>query len=290
LRRVASRWELRRAGHHHYRASPQRDRSVVGFTQVFPYDYGGAGDINSTVEDMARWVRLQLGNGTFEGRRIISSENLGYTHTPKVATSDKVFYALGWIIQQTPNGNIIWHNGGTHSFGAFLGMAPGKNVGVVVLTNEEHVGFPDAVGLWTLDRILDNAKIDYAADTLKAAKTNFETDTKLFAKPTSPRPSPPLAPLAGNFANPSVGEAAVVPEGSTMVMEILASGAKLKLEPWDGDVFTARLMPLGRFAAIAETLGPLPIGFVQFQIDKDGRLNLLRLSTENGQAYEFRRE
>jgi DNA-binding response OmpR family regulator len=28
--RVASRWELRRAGHHHYRASPQRDRSVVG--------------------------------------------------------------------------------------------------------------------------------------------------------------------------------------------------------------------------------------------------------------------
>jgi Domain of unknown function (DUF3471) len=151
------------------------------------------------------------------------------------------------------------------------------------------VGFPDAVGLWTLDRILDNAKIDDAADTLKAAKTNFEADTKLFAKRTSPRPAP-LAPLAGNFANPSVGEATVVPEGSTMAMEILASGAKLKLEPWDGDVFTVRLMPLGRFAAIAENLGPLPIGFVQFQIDKEGGLNLLRLSTENAQAYEFQRE
>jgi hypothetical protein len=29
------------------------------FAQLFPYDYGGAGDINSTIEDIARWVRLK---------------------------------------------------------------------------------------------------------------------------------------------------------------------------------------------------------------------------------------
>ncbi|MGA8689719.1 MAG: serine hydrolase domain-containing protein [Methyloceanibacter sp.] len=91
----------------------------VPFTQVIPYDYGGAGDINSTVEDMARWVRLQLGNGTFEGRRIVSSENLAFTHTPKVAISDKVFYALGWLIQQTPNGNIIWQRGASAPLSAW---------------------------------------------------------------------------------------------------------------------------------------------------------------------------
>ena len=39
----------------------------VPFTQLFPYDFGGAGDINSTIDDMARWVRLQLGNGTLRG-------------------------------------------------------------------------------------------------------------------------------------------------------------------------------------------------------------------------------
>jgi hypothetical protein len=37
-------------------------------------------------------------------------------------------------------------------------------------------------------------------------------------------------------------------------------------------------------------LGPLPMGFVQFQIDKEGRLGLLRLLFGDGQAYEFRRE
>jgi hypothetical protein len=30
--------------------------------------------------------------------------------------------------------------------------------------------------------------------------------------------------------------------------------------------------------------------FVQFPIDKDGKLNLLRLSFDDGHVYEFRRE
>jgi hypothetical protein len=83
-------------------------------------------------------------------------------------------------------------------------------------------------------------------------------------------------------------------EGDVLVMELQATGAKLRLEPRDGDVFTAKLLPLGRFAAIVDDLGPLPNGFVQFQIDQDAKLNVLRLSPagdlDNGQAYEFRRE
>ena len=112
----------------------------------------------------------------------------------------------------------------------------------------------------------------------------------MFAKPEHPRPFPPLAPLAGDFANPAIGKASVTVEGDALIVEITATGAKLKLEPWDGDVFTARLMPLGRFATIAEALGPLPTAFVQFQIDKDGKLDRLHLSLDDGQAYDFVRE
>jgi CubicO group peptidase (beta-lactamase class C family) len=262
----------------------------VPFTQIFPYDYGGAGDINSTIDDASRWVRLQLGNGTFEGRSIVSPKNLAVTRTPKVAMSEKVSYALGWVIQQTPNGTVVWHNGGTSSFGAYIGLVPEWNVGVVVLTNETNVGFPDALGQWILDRILGNSEVDHVADRLKAAKASFETGVKLFAPPESPRPFPPFAPLTGNYANPSFGKAAVAQEGDRLVLEFQPTGAKLRLEPWDGDVFTARLLPLGPFAAIAESLGPTPNGFVQFQIDKVGKLNVLRLSFDDGQAYDFVRE
>ena len=260
----------------------------VPFTSIFPYHLGGAGDINSTVEDMARWVRLQLGNGTFEGRRIISPENLAVTRTPKMAVSDQMSYALGWYIYPAPNGTIVWHDGDSLSFGSFVGMAPDRNIGVIILTNETNVGFPRSFGLWLLDRILGNPQRDYVANSLKEAKTSFEATAKRFAKPAYPRPFPPLVPLAGNFVNPSFGEAAVALEGDALVMEFQATGAKFKLEPWDGDVFIAGLMPTGRFGPIVD-LDYMTKGFVQFQMDKNGRLDLLRLSSEDGQVYEFRR-
>ena len=73
-------------------------------------------------------------------------------------------------------------------------------------------------------------------------------------------------------------------------MELESTGAKLRLEPWAGDIFTAKLMPVGRFSAVAANLGPLPNGFVQFQIDRDAKLNVLHLSFDDGQAYEFTRK
>ncbi len=72
-------------------------------------------------------------------------------------------------------------------------------------------------------------------------------------------------------------------------MDIRASGAKFKLVPWDGDIFIASLMPTGRFGPIVD-LSYMTKGFVQFQMDKDGKLNLLRFSSDDGQAYEFARE
>jgi CubicO group peptidase (beta-lactamase class C family) len=272
-----------------YRWTPERTIEVP-FEPLFPYGFGAAGNLNSTVEDLARWVRLQLGNGTFEGQRIVSPENLAYTRRPKVAINDKTSYALGWIVAQTPNGSIVWHNGGTTSFGAFIGMLVDKDVGVIVLSNEQNMGLPDAIGLWALDRLLDNPAVDHAADTLKRAKAKFTSDDKAFATPPSPRPFPPLAPLAGSFASPVFGKAAVRPDGNGLLLELQDTGAQLALTPWDGDVFTFRLLPRGRFAPVVANMDERPNGFAQFEIDKEGKLGVLRLSFDDGQRYDFRRD
>jgi CubicO group peptidase (beta-lactamase class C family) len=105
----------------------------VPFTPIFPYSLAGTGDINSNIEDMARWVRMQLNNGSFDERRIVSSENLAYTHMPKVALNDKISYALGWYNWLTLNGNILWHDGDALSFGSFVGLVPDKNIGIINL-------------------------------------------------------------------------------------------------------------------------------------------------------------
>ena len=261
----------------------------VPFTPIFPYHLAGSGNINSNIEDMARWIRMQLGNGTFDGRRIVSSENLAYTRMPKVALNDQVFYALGWYNYLTPNGNILWHDGDALSFGSFVGLVPDKNIGIIILSNETNVEAPNSLGAWVLDRILGNAKHDPLAENLKNAKATFEATVKRFAKPANPRPFPELAPLTGNFVNSSFGKAVSTLKDDSLVVEVQATGAKFKLVPWDGDIFLATLMATDQFGPIVD-LDYMTKGFAQFQMDKDGKLNLLRLSIVDGQAYEFRRE
>jgi len=267
------------------------DGSVEAAIDPFPYEGDGAGDINSNIEDMAKWVSLQLANGALDGRQIVSPANLVYTRTPKVAISDKAFYALGWVVQQTPNGDIVFHSGITNGFAAIVALQPDRNLGVIVLSNQSGFGMTgEVLGLWTLDRLLGNPMVDRGAIALAGAKARYADELKQFARPADPQPSPPLAPLAGNFANPAFGKAALHMDGGTATLEFAATGAKLRLDPWNGAVYTATLAPEEKFAATVANLGPLPIAFAQFQNDKDGKPNTLRLTLSDGQAYDFKRD
>ena len=262
----------------------------VPSTEIFPYAFAGAGAINSTVEDMSRWVRLNLGGGTFEDQKLVSPENLAAVRSAHVGISDKVAYAYGWVNAQTPNGAVVWHNGGTPAFGAYVGLQLDHKFGVIVLSNETNVGFPDAIGMWTMDRLLNNPEVDYLAPTLQRARAGVEEIRKTFAKPANAKPTPALDSRAGNFSNPSFGQAIVSVQEDHLVLELKETGAQSKLAPWDGDVFTVTLLPTGRFADMAQNIGDIPSGFAQFQMDIKGQINLLKLTfTENGQSYEFRR-
>jgi CubicO group peptidase (beta-lactamase class C family) len=268
----------------------------VPFTPLFPYAFGGAGAINSTVNDLVPWVRLHLAGGSDGsdggsggGKPIVSAENLGVTKLARVGMTPAFSYAMGWVLQSTPNGLLVWHNGGTTSYGAYLGTAPGHDVGVIVLSNLTNVGFPDAVGEWTLDRLLGNPEVDHAAARLAAAKAAAAAAAETLARPAEPAPPPPLAPLAGDWANPALGDATVAVEGERLVMA-LATGARLALAPWDGDVFAVGLVPEGRFEAVAQNLGGQAVGFGQFLADASGKPNRLRLTmAEDGQLIEFAR-
>ena len=78
-------------------------------------------------------------------------------------------------------------------------------------------------------------------------------------------------------------------DGGGLALELAGTGARLRLDPWDGSIFIASLVPEGRFAAIAANLGPAPLGFVQYQIGATGKLDLLHFWMADGQAYDFRR-
>ena len=79
-------------------------------------------------------------------------------------------------------------------------------------------------------------------------------------------------------------------DGDALVMRLDVTGAKLKLAQWDGEHLHRQPDAACPICSGGRGPGQLPAAFVQFQMDKDARLNVLRLSFDDGQAYEFTRE
>jgi CubicO group peptidase (beta-lactamase class C family) len=259
------------------------------FTPIFPYHVAGAGDINSNVVDMAKWVRLQLGDGVFEGRRIVSSGNLDVTRRPMVKLTDNLSYAMGWYVYQTPNGPFLWHDGDALSFGSFVALSPDRHVGVIILTNESHVGLPNVLGAWVMNRLLGNPDVDNLDAKVAEEKARFEATEARFAKPANPRPPPPPTSLAGTFHNPSFGEVEVFVDGDALNMDIRKTKARFKLTPLDGATFVAELTPWTPFGPIVD-LHYMTRGFAEFQPTNGGKPSRMRLTLEDGQRYDFTRE
>ncbi|MEZ6083811.1 MAG: serine hydrolase [Phycisphaerae bacterium] len=69
------------------------------------------------------------------------------SHEPTVkSTVPNTEVGLGWHIRDHKGRKLIWHNGGTGGYHCFVGFAPDKKFGVVVLTNTSSLGVDD-IGL-----------------------------------------------------------------------------------------------------------------------------------------------
>lgn len=111
-------------------------------TQKLPYrpidDVAPAGSINSSANDMAKWLQFVLAKGTGpDGKRLVSEKGYEEWLTPrmKVTPTGTVNYALGWFVQKWNGTTVVQHGGNIDGFNALVAMVPEKNVGFVMLTN-----------------------------------------------------------------------------------------------------------------------------------------------------------
>jgi hypothetical protein len=74
-------------------------------------------------------------NGAFEAKRLVSPENLDMTRTPMMAINEKNACTRSAGSFSRPQTALVWHNGGTTSFGSYVGLQFDRNVGVIVLSN-----------------------------------------------------------------------------------------------------------------------------------------------------------
>lgn len=94
-----------------------------------------AGAINSNVLDMAQWVRLQLGDGVYEGERLISAESLAETREAQIEIGAGASYGLGWFLREFEGEPLIEHGGNIDGFAAQVSFWPESDLGYVLLAN-----------------------------------------------------------------------------------------------------------------------------------------------------------
>ena len=107
--------------------------------EAVPWDLGclaPAGGLVSSVEDLARFVALQLRAGE-PGVEPLSGGTLAELVEPQRLAADWEFgVGLGWhTSSRGAEGNAAWHNGSVAGFHAYVGVVPSRGVGVIFLAN-----------------------------------------------------------------------------------------------------------------------------------------------------------
>ncbi len=216
-----------------------------------------AGAINSNVLDIARWIRLQLGRGEVDGRRLLSAAVIKETWSPQtIIPLDSVTerlrpsthflaYGLGWVLSDYRGRKLITHAGAIDGFRAAVGLVPEEQLGVVVLTNGGEPGraLTNALFLRVVDAYLGGAGTDWSGALRAVRDAGVRRDSVDLANRDRERvrdtkPSLDLSAYAGTYRDEMYGDVTVAVESGALVIRFgpYFTGA---LTHWHYDTFKA---------------------------------------------------
>jgi CubicO group peptidase (beta-lactamase class C family) len=247
-----------------------------------------AGGVSADVVDLARWMRLQLDGGTFDGKEIIAAAALGETHQPQIvsapaknpATESAGFYGLGWGVGYNDDGSVRLSHSGAFNLGAGTAvyLRPGAKLGIIVLTNASPIGAAESVALSFLDLATSGAiSRDWASLTAGAyEKMNaptYGTAVDYAHPPATVTPPLPASSYTGSFRNNLYGDLLITAENDAPALRIGPSLTSYPLTHYDRDVFTYQ--PPGENA-----FGPSGVTFLVGPESNAGRVTLENLDLD----------
>jgi CubicO group peptidase (beta-lactamase class C family) len=230
---------------------------------------GAAGSINSNVVDVAQWVRLQLGRGSYAGKRLISTRLMDEMHAAhtviRIDSAARAFnpdthlsaYGLGWFLEDYKGKLVVHHGGNIDGYTALVGMLPEEKLGVVILTNMNGTGLPTMLLRKIFDLHLKAPARDWAADGYKRlqeqqARARQAAARQEAARVKNTRPTLPIAEYAGTYVDSLYGEVVVTEKDGTLSLQF-GPNWKGTLEHWHYDTFRTRFD--------TPVLGAIPVHF-----------------------------
>ncbi len=258
-------------------ASPhRRDEGKVAV--IARYDLSEddpAGSVHSSARDLGNYLRFQLGDGTWNGKRLLSADSLAEPHKPQTVVAAEaitkrlnpesriVNYGLGWIVQDYRGKLLVQHGGAIDGFRAHLALVPELRLGIAVINNLDGNYANLALSNQLVDLFLSAPAHDWQThyadivEELVAQRQKHRVAVRKTRRPEEP-PTRPLESFVGTYEHPALGVCTIsLREGKLRWQWGLW---KCDLEPWGGDRFAINDRPLSdqilEFAV--PDVGPIP--------------------------------
>ena len=130
-----------------------------------PFVIGGrhvnlCGHIMTTPSDLLKFARLHIGDGEFEGTRIISAESAAVMRTPSIdyGPPHRAF-GQGWSVYSPPGLTTIEHTGGTIGFRAYLVVVPERDYAIAIVTNSDTgMNAMQSIEAWAMQHYLEASR------------------------------------------------------------------------------------------------------------------------------------
>ncbi len=229
------------------------------------------GGVSSSVNDVAKWIRLQLANGKFDGKQIVSEKPLAETHQPHMLTGFNPFtnmpsfYGLGWNVSYDQQGRLRLNHSGGFDLGAatFVNLVPAEQLGIVVLTNGRPMGISEALGTIFSDIAFYGKPTQDWFPLYKQLFSNPATTGTVLGfdyskPPASPAPALKNGAYLGKYANDFFGDIAIVEKDGGLAIVEGPKKFTFPLKHYDRDIFTYDTIgenAVGR-TGVTFTIGP----------------------------------
>jgi CubicO group peptidase (beta-lactamase class C family) len=260
---------------------------VDGNVQSIPWrnidNIAPAGSINSNVLEMAQWVRLQLGDGSYQGNRLISSGAVKEMHQSQtimrfeppwswtVQEAHFLNYGLGWFLHDYRGRKIVQHGGNIDGMSALVAMIPEEKLGLVILTNMNGSGMGTALMYRIFDAFLNQPQKDWSEVVLKNFKA-FETQQKDAekkkedARVKETKPSLALEKYTGTYQNDMYGDAKISLENGKLIGRY-GQAFEGELQHWHYDTFQVKWRSVPTASK----------GFISFTLNSQGQVAEMKM-------------
>jgi len=204
-----------------------------------------AGGINSTIQDMAQWVRLQVNAGVYNGVRIMTEDTINEMWAAQAIVKKNYpwqVYGLGLGSFDYHGNRVVFHEGNIDGMSASFAVLPEKKIGIIILTNMHKGTIGKVILNYVFDKYLGVKPVtDWNKNLLDQAEKKRTSEyaakeKKEAERLTNAQPSFDVSRCVGVYHSDLYGNLVISQaEGSGMQCQFLAFNGELK--HWENDSF-----------------------------------------------------